>query len=514
MPRKAPERSAAMEPPALDPPALDPKAERLAVIDIGSNSIRLVVYDALKRAPLPVFNEKVLCGLGRGVEKDGQLNPAGVELALQNLERFRGLIDGMRISRLDVLATAAVRDARNGESFVERVRARTGFTMRVISGEEEARLSALGVLSGTPGADGLVGDLGGGSLELVGLDHGALGPQITLPLGPLRLMESGASRDLTRTIDKHLEKLPWLPQAKGRCFYPVGGSWRALAKLHMEKQRHPLHIIHHYTIAADEAREFAALVGRQSKSSLEKLSGSRRRIETLPYAALVLERVLRMAQPARVVFSAYGLREGHLHSLLTPDQQAQDPLLAACDDWSSRFGRFGDATLLVTWTGGLFAGEDERARVLRHAACLLSDVGWAEHPDYRADHAFRRILHFPFPGVDHAERVFLALSGFARYAGTIDGPLAAEVRPLVSDAQAKKALVLGLALRLAHTLSGGAPGLLRQTTLKLGGETLALTLPGEAAALYGEVVQRRLDALAKALGRRGEIVTPRPLAAA
>ncbi len=492
------------------------KSERIAVIDIGSNSIRLVVYDGLKRSPLPVFNEKVLCGLGRGVEKSGRLNPEGVAQGLEALERFAMLSAGMRVGRLDIIATAAVRDADDGAAFVEAVKRRTGLDVRVISGEEEARQSAMGVLSGTPAADGLVGDLGGGSLELVRLDQGVIGEHVTLPLGPLRLMEinPGKQNGLTRVIDQRLEKLAWLSTAKGKPFYPVGGGWRALAKLHMEHVKHPLHIIHHYTIPCGEARDFAALIAKQSRSSLEKMSGSRRRVDTLPYAALVFERLLRAAQPSTVVFSAFGLREGHLFSLLSPEAQRQDPLLAAAEDWAQRFTRIGDPALMVSWTGGLFAGEDDAALRLRQAACLLSDVGWAEHPDYRAEHACLRILRFPFPGIDHDERAFLALAVYARYAGTIDSPATAGPRTLLSEAQALKALLLGLALRLAHTLTGGATALLQRTTLKVAGERLVLTLPDDSSVLPGEAVQRRLDALAKVLHRKGEIILPsRPQAA-
>ncbi|WP_448187271.1 Ppx/GppA phosphatase family protein [Azospirillum sp. sgz301742] len=492
------------------------RPETIAVIDIGSNSIRLVVYDGLKRSPMPIFNEKVLCGLGRGVEKSGRLNPEGVRAALDHLPRFRQIALGMRVPRVDVLATAAVRDASDGPAFVRAVEQATGLTVRVVSGEEEAQLAAHGVLSGTPEADGLVGDLGGGSLELVNVAGHVLGRQVTLPLGPLRLMEAGESRGaLVKAIDQHLETLPWLGEAKGRTFYPVGGSWRALAKLHMEQAKHPLHIIHHYTVAAGEIRQFADLVARQSTSSLTKLAGSRRRGDTLPYAALVLERLLKAAAPSNVVFSAYGLREGHLFSLLPPELRQEDPLLSACADWGQRFCRFGDPSLLVPWTAGLFAGEDALGQRLRHAACLLSDVAWAEHPDYRAEHAFLRILRFPFPGVDHAERVFLALASYARYAGTIDAPVTAAVRGLLSDAQQKRALVLGLGLRLAQNLTGGASALLQRTSLKLGGESLVLMLPDDTDVLDGETVRRRLDALAKVLSRRAEVVTTpqRPLAA-
>lgn len=491
-------------------------AERIAVIDIGSNSIRLVVYDGVKRAPLPVFNEKVLCGLGRGMARTNRLNPEGMRQALDNLSRFRQLAEGMRVSRIDVLATAAMRDADDGPAFIQQVERDTGLTVTVVSGEEEAQLAAWGVLSGTPEADGLVGDLGGGSLELVGIDGRSMSNHVTLPLGPLRLMEQGATRQgaLVRFVDQHFEKLPWLAEAKGRDFYPVGGNWRALAKLHMEHTSHPLHIIHHYVIPAAAAREFATFVAGLSRSSLEKATGgSRRRMDTLPYAALVLERLLRVAGPARVVFSAYGLREGHMYSLLGEGEQRKDPLIAACSDLAERMGRSSAVEFLFSWTDGLTAGEDEALRRLREAACHLSDLAWAEHPDYRAELAFLRTLRFPFPGIDHAERAFLALVGHARYSGTIDAPQTAVARGLLSEGMAAKALVLGLALRLAHTLTGGASALLRRTSLKLAGEELLLTLPEDSSVLAGEVVERRLNALANALNRVGRIVLPmRPAA--
>ncbi|ACI98946.1 Ppx/GppA family phosphatase [Rhodospirillum centenum] len=495
-------------------PGQSSPTERIGVIDIGSNSIRVVVYDGLSRSPTALFNEKVLCGLGKSVEKSGRLNPEGVPLALDNLCRFRRLIEGMSVGRVDALATAAVRDATDGPDFVAEVQKRTGLRLTVLPGEEEARLAAMGVLSGTPGADGLAGDLGGGSLELVGLDKGDIGPQVTLPLGPLRLMEAtdGKPATVTKLVDQHLGKLDWIGTAKGRSFYPVGGSWRAIAKMHMEQVKYPLHIIHHYAVAAPDMADFAAGIARQNRSALEKLPGvSRRRLDTLPMAALVLERVLKTVQPARVVFSAYGLREGHLFDLLPPEQRRLDPLLVSCREVAERLGRFGEAEILTGWTAPLFAGEDEAAARLRHAACLLSDLGWAEHPDYRAEHAFLRILRMPVAGIDHTERCFLALTSFVRYAGTLEAREVETARTMTGPGIQARALILGLALRLAHTLTGGAATLLQRTALRLGEETLTLVLPEDAAMLTGEAVQRRVDALAKSLNRRGEIaVQPGP----
>lgn len=484
---------------------IPPRFLRSGVIDIGSNSIRLVVFDGGSRAPFPVFNEKLLCGLGRTLPETGRLNPEGVIHALDSLERFALLAAGMQVDPLMVVATAAVREASDGPAFVAEVERRTGLTVQVISGEEEARLSALGVLSGTPGAEGLTGDLGGGSLELVTLSDGALGERATLPLGPFRLQGQGLSSKpgaLAKRIDQILDTLPWLAAGRGQVFYPVGGNWRALAKLHLEHIQHPLHIIHHYQVPAPALRDFAGLIARQSRSSLDKISaGSRRRNDTLPLAALVMERVLRRIEPAMVVFSAYGLREGLLFSHLGADALREDPLLAGCRELAARLGRFGIAAALVSWTQDLFNSETAEEGRLRQAACLLSDLGWVEHPDYRAEHAALRILRLPLVGIDHPGRAFLALSVYLRYGGRLEDPAVATARALLPAAGVQRAQVLGLTLRLAHTLAGGTPTLLAASRLRQERNRLILGLPPAHAHLMGDTPLRRLETLARLLDR-------------
>ena len=169
--------------------AASTQPDSVAVIDIGSNSLRLVVYDAPRRAAHTLLNEKVMCGLGRGLERTGRLNPEGVVQAKANLQRFVALARAAGAARIDVLATAAVRDAEDGADFVNDVEKRLSIRVRVLPGAEEGRLSALGVLAGIPDAAGVVGDLGGGSIELAAIGNGRVGSVATLPIGPLRLIE-------------------------------------------------------------------------------------------------------------------------------------------------------------------------------------------------------------------------------------------------------------------------------------------------------------------------------------
>jgi exopolyphosphatase/guanosine-5'-triphosphate,3'-diphosphate pyrophosphatase len=478
------------------------RAGRIGVVDIGSNSIRLVVFDGETRAPQVVFNEKVLCGLGRGLDETGLLNADGVEQALGNLNRFVHIGRAMGARQIHMLATAAVRDASNGREFCRIVERQSGMPVRVLSGEEEARLSACGVVAGTPGADGLMGDLGGGSVELVRLEKGELGAHGTLPLGPVRLLDSalGDHDQAKRIIDKQLATLPWLSAVAGRSFYAVGGAWRNLARIHMEQTHYPLHIIHHYRIGRSDGEALARIVGRQSRRSLASIRGvSRKRVETLPFAALLLDRLLRLAQPAEIVFSAYGLREGFLYDRLDRAERRKDPLLVYARELGAREGRLGDIGAdLAGWIAPVRPPAAHASERLVQAICHMSDIGWREHPDYRAAHGFHRILHLPAVGWTHAERVFAAMAIAYRYGGEFEQNAAVE-RLLDSDGR-RHAIALGLALRLAFSMSGGgAIAILKSAALRNEPGRLVLTLPAGTVALYGEAVRRRLEALGRAL---------------
>jgi exopolyphosphatase / guanosine-5'-triphosphate,3'-diphosphate pyrophosphatase len=475
----------------------------VAVVDVGSNSLRLVVYDGIRRAPRTLFNEKVLCGLGRSLETTGRLDPEGVALARANLQRFIALARDIGVRRLDVLATAAVRDASDGRAFVEEIERRHDLEIRVLSGAEEGRLSAFGVVAGIPDASGVVGDLGGGSVELVPVARGQVGAGATLPIGPLRLADlANDDRRLRDAIDRQLATVPWLgAKSEDGAFYAVGGAWRALARIHMEQTRYPLHIIQQYTLARREAEDFLDLIARLSKRSLEKIATvSRKRLDVVPIAARVLHRLLRRLAPSALVFSALGLREGHVYSLLDEAEQRADPLLAGCADLALAQPRFGaDGEELFAWTAALFVEEDEGCRRLRRAAALLSDIAWHEHPDYRAQNALRFVLYMPVAGLDHDERAYLAATLYARYGGDGANGLLEHLLDEEALAQARRA---GLALRLGYTLSGGVPGALARNQLSLEN---VLSLSADGARRFGESVQRRLDALGRSLGRRTEV---------
>jgi len=487
----------------------------VGVIDIGSNSVRLVVYEGVTRSPTPLFNEKVLAGLGREVQSKGLLAADAVEQALGALKRFRALCDTMRVERLWVLATAACRDAKNGPDFIAQAERICRSRVDVISGKREAELTALGVVSGFHRPDGIVGDLGGGSLELVDVHGTRIKTGITLPLGGLALQDR-ASKSIKKAdkIVKHALSGVSLKAGRDRTFYAVGGTWRALARLHMWQTGYPLHVMHGYVIRAKEALEFSRLVRRvnpETLSQIEAVADARRPL--LAYAALVMEHIVRKAKPRDVVFSALGVREGLLYAQLDAEERKQDPLLAAAQDLNllrSRSPQHGEE--LIAWTDAFMRTsgleEDAEERRLRHAACLLADIGWRAHPDYRGEQSLNVIAHAGFVGIDHPGRAFLALSVFFRHVGvTHDEELSPRIRELASTRMLDRARVLGAAMRVAYLVSASQPGVLPRAPLKVERHRLVLRLERECAALAGERVYSRLKHLARLIGRDPIIVT-------
>src|SRR5215831_3632807 len=491
--------------------------ERIGVIDLGSNSLRLVVFERLGAALFPLFNEKVMCGLGRGIASTGRLSPDGIDLALVNLRRFVAFARAIGVDHLAVLATAAVRDATDGDAFAAEVEEQCRVPVRVIDGAEEARLSAAGVLAGIPDADGVVADLGGGSIELVQLrpavrsvpdgDLGQFGRGVSLPLGPLRLAELGTAKTLSDTVELVLTTAPILRAAAGKNLYLVGGAARAIARLHMEQTQYPLHIIHRYTLMRREAEGFLDIISRQSRKSLERITTiSRKRLEVVPLAAFVLRKLIAIGEPQRVVFSALGLREGYAYGLVPREDRASDPLIAAYKAVGRRQSRFHlDGDRLQQWTAPLFRDLSELMRRRHRAACWLSDLAWSEHPDYRAKQAFIRSLTMPFAGSTHADRVFVATALHARYGGAAEDPVKEPTRQLLDERATQEARTLGLALRLAYTLCAGTIELLSELELGRSGETLMLDVRSDSSLFVGETVQRRLDAVARSLNTAAAI---------
>jgi exopolyphosphatase/guanosine-5'-triphosphate,3'-diphosphate pyrophosphatase len=470
----------------------------------------------MARSLVTIFNEKALCGLGREVQTTGLLATDAVAKALTALRRFRALCKIQKVGRVYAIATAACRDASNGPDFIAKAERICGATIQILSGPREAKLSALGVVSGVHNPDGIVGDLGGGSLELIDVHRNRVRSGVTLPLGSLALQDLSdkSLKRAERIVSDELSDVAQLTAGRGRTFYAVGGTWRALARIHIIQSDYPLRVMHGYSIPAADALDFAQrlrrLVAANMLANIEMISDARRPL--LTYAALVLEHIIRVAKPKTIMFSTFGVREGLLYEKLPPSEHAKDGFICAAQTLNQLLSRSArHAEELVGWTDRLVRvvklRETAEERRLRHAACLLSDIGWRVHPDHRGEETLSLITNGNFGSISHQGRAFVALSVFYRYAGlSEENEPPALVRALVPPAMDERARILGAAFRVAHLISAARTGVLPATHFRSQGRKLMLVFEHRMVDLVADRVGSRFKQLARLVGRSGSIV--------
>jgi exopolyphosphatase/guanosine-5'-triphosphate,3'-diphosphate pyrophosphatase len=494
----------------------DPQARalsRVGVVDIGSNSVRLVVFDGAARSPAYFYNEKLMCALGAGMSDTGRLNPEGRARALQALKRFQALAEGMNLPPLTVVATAAVREAEDGAEFRDDVLRETGLQIWVIGGEEEARLSAQGVMLGWPGSYGLVCDIGGSSMELAEISGGRVGRRISSNLGPLKLRDlKGGHKGRDEHIKAVMAKLSSHMGPQRDRLFLVGGSWRAIARIDMHRRGYPLHVLHEYRMDKKAVSQTVKYIKSQDLETLRLACGvSSARMELVPYAVDVLKRLVQTFKPKDIAISSYGIREGLLYEQMPQELRDRDPLIEAC-----RFAEAKDARLpgfgkkLFRFVSPLFPANDAPRMRLVKAACLLHDVSWRAHPDYRAETCFDNATRANLGGLKHSERVFLGLALLHRYKNKREGTRFEELGGLISAKATLEAEVLGKALRFGSMLwmsdaSADGTALEWKPRKKL----LRLKLTRDSAPLYGEVAEARFLSLAASLEAETEVVIQR-----
>ncbi len=488
-------------PPLFD----DPKARalsRVGVVDVGSNSVRMVVFDGAARSPAYFYNEKIMAGLGQGLAQTGRLNAKGKARALAALRRFALLAKGMEVSPMTCVATAAVREAEDGPAFQAEVEAETGLTLHVISGDEEARLSAQGVLLGWPDARGIVCDIGGNSMELARLGDGRVGHRLTTPLGPFRVREMDSNparrREAIRAI---LKRAADDLKSSNERIYLVGGSWRVIARLDMERRGYPLHVLHEYRMTPRSLVDTLDWITASDPAVLRVRTGTgAERMDLVPQAVEVLRELVAVFKPKEIDVSSYGIREGLLYEQMPPDLRARDPLVEACrvaEQTGARMPGFGKQ--LFHFLLPLYRdAPDARLRLVK-AACLLHDTTWRAHPDYRAEVCFDNATRANLGGLDHPGRVFLGLALLHRYKNSRAGSRLEPLLGLLNDEQIQEAEVLGKAMRFGAMFSVADPAEAGRLDWKPKKRVLELTLTDLGDGLFGEVAAARFTSLAAAL---------------
>lgn len=473
----------------------------IAIIDIGSNSVRMVVYHALKRVPLPLFNEKYMCALGKGLAKTGKLNPAGVKEAEGAIARFLVMANRLQVASLDILATAAVRDATNGDAFVKNLEKTHGIDITVISGEREAELAAKAILSSFHEPMGISADLGGGSMELASVERTRVGDRVSCHLGSLRILDTtdGKRERMEELIKSELKSIKWLKDSAPPAIYAIGGGFRALAKLHMKKTSYPLDIVHEYVMSKRAVGQMREKLLELTPEEIRAQSGiSEKRAATMMPTALVLHQLMQTSGAPEVRFSVSGIREGFFYDLLDARQQKEDALVASANDLAALIGRTGSyGRELFEWMSPLFPNEPIAWVRIRRGLCKLSELAWSIDPNFRASWAYQRIIQSSLKGIDHKERLMLALALYYRYTSRWRGDKS-EIK-LLDERERQWARCVGLSANLAFQLSGGRAGNLYHARIRYHDAQVHLTLDEEASPLRTEAVEKRVLGLGEAL---------------
>lgn len=487
-----------------------PGDDGIAVVDIGSNSVRMVVFEGGRRCPAMIFNEKVLCGLGAELGETGRLAPAGRERALAAIHRFMALAPGLRVGSLVGVATAALREAEDGAAFGEQIRSETRLNVQIISGEDEARLAAQGVLFGDPDASGLVIDLGGASMEVCPIADGVPLAGVTTPLGPQRLAAAAGDRAAMREMmDQALTPLVRDFQDHSHRLNLVGGAWRALGRVQLHLSGHPLTILHEYEMSADEAHDLALWTGQADRTVLADIPGvPSGRVGTLPQAAILLGALLDHFGPKDLKISGFGLREGVCYDYLSDRIRRQNPLISTCKGQETTRARApGFGAELGDWLMSVMAPADTTEERLIRAVCHLVDVSWRAHPDYRTTSCVEVVTRANVSSAGHVGRAFMAAALLTRYKGGRKALSNSAFVELLPSETLDRAIRLGALMRLGATIAGTTPGFLERCPIRLG-EQLTLAPDQTGRQFLGEEVDKRLAQAARSFGVAPEIATP------
>lgn len=487
---------------------------RYGVLDIGSNSVRLVIYDVFGSSFVPIYNEKIHAGLGRDLSQTGRLSLQGVIETEAALARFALILKAQDVDQTIVGATAALREAEDAPDFIARIRADTGLDLTPVSGADEARLSAMGLLAAMPRAKGFAADLGGASLELIHVENGAPQTGETYGLGPFRmlgqnLVGSDFQPDILRGRISDILDVKDAPRdcLKNESLYLIGGAWRNLAQVHQTRSNYPLRTLQGYQLSPETALELAQWAVGPGLDEVVNFPGlSLRRGETLPYGALLLSVLIKRLNPARVIVSATGLREGLIYNALPEAQRRRDALHDGCRDFAT-----GNLQGRASFAKPLFKFLDDASEFfpmsfprayevrLRKAACMLAGTGKGLHPSYRADLVFEDVLYAPLAGLTHKERAYLALILFRSFTGKTKTPNDAAIGLLLDEKEKLSASIYGLAIRMAVVASGRSSSLLKHFQFEINSAGPQLTVHPDYQALMGPRLELRLSKLVTAL---------------
>ena len=476
-------------------------AKREAVIDLGSNSIRMLIYEDFEKSQIPIFNEKAVCSLGNSLELTGKLDPLGVQYSISVLERFKNILNNSKVNSVNIFATAAVRDAKDGPYFKSVVEKIFDNEIEVLTGEQEAERSALGVILGFEKVNGIVADLGGGSLELAKVKNGVIEKKASLPIGILRLFnrpKKKKSKKISDIISENLSSVNWLKKTKVKNLYVVGGVWRTLLKADIFLKKYPLNVLHQYQLTGEDALSLCHRLDDKKKlSSLKVDQITKSRTNYVPIATNILKQLLLLTAPEKLLCSISGVREGTLITKSGYKLTEQDLLDNFIEYSAFRTGDYGENYLkYYNFIKDIFSDNENFPTRLLKPTCSLSNMDWGLGAYQKAELVFAQILNTPALSLSHSDRIKIALAGFWRHCSVKYYPDRDYVS-LLSNNEILIARQVGAALRLASGIAAISTIFLDNLSLTKKGNTIIFSVPNQHSQIVTKSVQKRLKSLSK-----------------
>lgn len=480
---------------------------RLAVIDMGSNSFRLVVIEYTPHLAFKEIDEvRESVRVGEGMATADALRPVAIERAVRTMHIYASFCRAMQIDEVLAVGTSAIRDARNRASLTERVKRETGIPVRVLSGEEEAYYGYLAAVNSTLLTDGLVMDIGGGSMQLTRVENRQRCESVSFPLGAVRLtegylksdpVEKGEVKALVNHLHDILEPLTWLRAKPGMVFVGEGGTLRLIARLAQKRTNYPFDRLHGYELRASDAEDVRKDLAERSIAERVNLPGMKPDRADISFAcAVAITEVMQIAGYNRMTVCGQGLREGIFYErFLTPDggtpSMTAPPLVedvrrASVSNLAHLY-RYQEVHVehVIKVTLSMFdqlrarmpyCGENERD--LLWASSMLHDIGVIVDYHDHHKHGSYLILNAGLPGYTPRETALIAL--IVRYHRKGE-PKFEELSSLMHDHDDDRLLQLTALLRLAEQIDRGRDGAVESVQVHLHehGATLELITRGD-----------------------------------
>lgn len=452
------------------------KQETVAVIDIGSNSGRVVVYRLHGDGYLRILaTSRASLRLVRELDQSHALSPEAEARAIDALQDFRAIALGSGARRTVALATAAVRDAQNGPAFIRRVRRELGIGVRILSGDEEAEYGFVGAVRGLPVEDGILFDLGGGSMQVSRFRKRRLVRDWSFPLGALRLSDAFLRSDpptgreirrLQEHVRRTLEEAGVGRLGRGQALVGTGGTVRNLAKVDQRARAYPIHRLHGYILTRERLAAITALLAATRQRKRQGVPGlNDDRADSVAGGALAIQTLVEVVEAPEIHISGQGVREGMASSLgsrkLLSTEASREASVAALatsfSEWDAAAAR-RRAGLVGTLLQVLEPRADAELREAAVHAAILLDIGRSIDYFERHAHVADIVLATDLVGFSH--RSVALLSAVVRSAGDADST-PASYAPLLSrrdhDAVQRAGVLLGLADDIGERCRPGRP---------------------------------------------------------